>query len=65
MFDKDCYNISLESFSETIKTLSTTSGLSSSLILIDDNEEESEYVDATVTNTVNKESLRALFEKLI
>lgn len=67
IFDIDLEGLEVEKLSNEIKDISKQRELESKLILVS-NEEESvhhQYVDETIRNVVNKNSLREIFQKFI
>ena len=70
LFDKECDDLDIKSFSEMVKSSNETRGLQSNLLLISDastkeDNEDNDYVDEKVKNVVNKDLLRLLIEKFI
>ena len=70
IFDEECEGLNIEEFSKSIKISNEESGLKTNLILISDQENEDDenhnlYVQETIKNVVNKDSLKLVFEKYI
>jgi CheY-like chemotaxis protein len=70
LFDKECQGLDLKEFSQTVKELSQSRDLLTSLILITETSiqedmEDTQYIDETIKNIVNKDLLRLVVEKFI
>ena len=70
LFDKECEDLELASFSNKIKELNEKVGLTTKLILILDTSasedaQDKKYVDEIIKNVVNRDLLRLVFEKFI
>ena len=70
LFDKECQELKLSEFSSMIKNSNKESKLSTKLILITEqvnqkNNDDMQYVDEMISNVVNKDLLKLVFEKFI
>jgi len=70
LFDKEIDAMNLQELQTLVTEGSDTRALSSKLVLITDpstqsNEEDSQYVNETIKNVINRDLLRILFEKLV
>lgn len=68
LFDKEYDDLDLANISSSIRNLSSSSGLDSHIVLIDDSidknaTQQQEYVDEIINNVVNRELLQSLFNK--
>ncbi|PNV83965.1 MAG: hypothetical protein C0627_03220 [Sulfurimonas sp.] len=68
LFDKEYNNLNVAKISSSIRKLSTSNGLDSHIVLIDDSvhknaTEQQEHVDEIINNVVNRELLQSLFNK--
>lgn len=68
LFDKEYDDLDLANISSSIRNLSSSSGLDSHIVLIDDSidknaTQQQEYVDEIISNVVNRELLQSLFNK--
>ncbi|MCK9455638.1 ATP-binding protein [Sulfurimonas sp.] len=68
LFDKEYDDLDLANISSGIRNLSSSSGLDSHIVLIDDSidknaTQQQEYVDEIINNVVNRELLQSLFNK--
>ncbi|MFA7611004.1 MAG: ATP-binding protein [Sulfurimonas sp.] len=68
LFDKEYNDLDLANISSSIRNLSSSSGLDSHIVLIDDSidknaTQQQEYVDEIINNVVNRELLQSLFNK--
>jgi hypothetical protein len=68
LFDKEYSGLNVEGISSSIRKLSSSNGLDSHIVLIDDSihkdaADQKEYVDEIINNVVNRESLQSLFNK--
>ena len=70
LFDKEIENLNLTEFSSTINDLNSQTGLKTYLILISDlstpsNPDDALHVNELISNVINKDLLRLVFEKFI
>ncbi len=70
LLDKEFDQLDLKTFTSKIKTLKDSNGLESFVVLISDQSTDKDlddalYVDETISNVINKDLLRLLFEKFI
>ena len=70
LFDKEISNLNLAELSQKVKELTSATNLESNLILISDSsvpdsENQSKYVQETISNSVNSDLLRLVIEKFI
>ena len=70
LFDKEFDELDLQSFSSKVKVSNENTGLDSFLVLIsdhstDENSDDALYVHEIISNVINKDLLRLLFEKFI
>lgn len=70
LFDKECNDLNLKEFSQSIKSANKARGLQTHLLLMTDtampeNKDDLLYVDESIKNVVNKDLLRLLIEKYI
>ena len=70
LIDEEFDNLDLKTFSTKVKDLNKTTNLTSSIVLISDdikniNPQYKMYVHEQITNVINRDLLRLLFEKFI
>ncbi|MDD3505997.1 MAG: ATP-binding protein, partial [Sulfurimonas sp.] len=70
LFDKEYSNLNIADISSSIRDLSSSNGLDSHIVLIDDSvnkdaTKQQEYVDEIINNVVNRASLQSLFNKYV
>ena len=70
LIDNECEGLEIKEFSSFVKSLSSSRGLETKILLINDtsieeNPDNKLYVDESIKNVVNKDLLRLLIEKFI